>query len=129
MSLKNRICIITPWISTIIFLAIGFTTGVWHPTWAVFFLILIVPLVLNNKLSRMVYPLIVSVIYVTLGLIFGIWHPLWLIFLTIPVYEFLFEPYLFKKENKTPEEEFKDELKKKFKRKFNDFIDAETDED
>ena len=43
MSLKGRINLITPWVATIIFLTIGFTTGVWHPTWAVFFLIIIVP--------------------------------------------------------------------------------------
>ena len=125
MSLKGRINLITPWVATIIFLTIGFTTGVWHPTWAVFFLIIIVPVLLNHKISRVIYPLIVTAIYVTLGMIFGIWHPLWVILLTIPVYSILFEPFFSKK--MFSKESIKEELRKEFKKKF-DSIDAEVDE-
>lgn len=119
MSLKNRINMATPLIATIIFLTIGFTTGVWHPTWAVFFLIIIVPVFLYQKFSRIVYPLIVTIIYVTLSLIFGIWHPLWIIFLTIPVYSIIFEPFVFNKKDikRTIREEVKKEFIDAFERK------------
>ena len=97
MSLKNRIILVTPLISTIIFLTIGFITGVWNPTWAVFFLIIIVPALLDKDFVYNIYPIAVVITYVTLGIIFGIWHPLWVIFLTIPVYYVIFGPMLHKK--------------------------------
>jgi len=100
VSLRNRIVIATPLISTIIFLTIGFTTGVWNPTWAVFFLILIVPTVLRKDFYKDIYPLVVVATYITLGIIFNIWHPLWVIFLTIPVYYIIFNPVFEKKKRK-----------------------------
>ena len=112
VNLKNRINMATPLIATIIFLTIGFTTGVWHPTWAVFFLIIIVPVFLYQKFTRILYPLIVTAIYITFSLIFNIWHPLWVIFLTIPVYSIIFEPFVFNK--KEIKESFRKEIKKEF---------------
>ena len=101
MSLRNRIVAVTPLISTIIFLTIGFTTGVWNPTWAVFFLILIVPIMLDKNFYYNIYPIIIVATYITLGIIFNIWHPLWIIFLTIPVYYVLFGPVIHKKHKKS----------------------------
>ncbi|MBQ9899917.1 MAG: hypothetical protein IJM36_02180 [Acholeplasmatales bacterium] len=100
MTLKNRIIAVTPLVSLIIFLTVGYVWGIWHPTWAVFFLIIIVPIVLNADIYRVVYPLACGVIYVSLGLTLGVWHPAWIIFLTIPVYYILFEPYLLKRAKK-----------------------------
>lgn len=105
MSLKNRIISATPIISTIIFLTIGFTTNVWNPTWAVFFLIIIVPVLLNDSFYKNIFPITVIVIYLALGFSLGIWHPLWIIFLTIPVYYIIFEP-IFKKPSKRIKVEF-----------------------
>ena len=107
MSIKHRINAATPLIATIIFLTIGFTTGVWHPTWAVFFLIIIVPVLLERSFYKSLYPIAVAAIYLSLGFTLGIWHPLWVIFLTIPVYYIIFEPILFKR-NKRIRVEFVD---------------------
>ena len=90
MSMRNKIVAATPLLATIAFLTIGFTTGIWHPTWAVFFSVLIVPEILDKNFYLKIYPIIVIATYVTLGITLGIWHPLWIIFLTIPVYYIIF---------------------------------------
>ena len=90
MSVRNKIVAATPLIALITFLTIGFTTGIWHPTWVVFFSIFIVPDLLTKRFYLKIYPLVVLAVYLTLGFYFGIWHPLWIIFLTIPVYYILF---------------------------------------
>lgn len=90
--LRARICAATPLICLIIYLSIGFTMDIWHPTWAVFFLILIVPNLLSDNSLELIYPMLCAITYVVLGMIFGLWHPLWIIFLTIPVYYIIFGP-------------------------------------
>lgn len=100
MTLKNRVICVTPLICLIIFLTIGFVWDIWHPTWAVFFAILIVPILLNADFSRIIYPLACAVAFVVIGLVWNYWHPGWIIFLTIPVYYTLFEPYFIKQRKK-----------------------------
>ena len=95
-SLRIRISLVTPIICTIVYLALGFTLNLWHPTWAIFFLILIVPELLSDNALELIYPHACTIAYVVVGLSTGIWHPTWLIFLTIPVYFILFDP-LFRK--------------------------------
>ena len=34
--MRNRMIAATPLLATIAFLSIGFTTGIWHPTWIIF---------------------------------------------------------------------------------------------
>ncbi len=100
MSIKNRIISVTPMICLIAYLAIGFIWNIWHPTWAIFFLIIIVPIVLNSSFSRIFYPILCIAAFVILGAVWGYWHPAWLIFLTIPVYYTLFEPCFQKKKKR-----------------------------
>lgn len=88
--MKGKIIAATPFLATIAFLTIGFTTGVWHPTWVVFFSILIIPDLLSKNFFFKAYPIVVTATYVALGITLGIWHPLWIIFLTIPVYYIFF---------------------------------------
>ena len=100
MTLKNRIIAVTPLVSLIIFLTVGYVFNVWHPTWAVFLAILIVPILLNADFSRIIYPLACAVAFVVIGLVWNYWHPGWIIFLTIPVYYTLFEQYFIKQRKK-----------------------------
>lgn len=92
MKIKNRIISATPMICVFAYLLIGFVWDIWHPTWVIFFLIPIVPVVLYTKAARIVYPIICVVIFLLLGFISNLWHPAWLIFLTIPIFNILFEP-------------------------------------
>lgn len=117
MRLKNRIILATPLICTIIYLTIGFTIDMWHPTWAVFFLILIVPEILDENFLSHIYPTICLITYVTLGITLNLWHPAWIIFLSIPVYYIIFGPIIRKhrikyikeepKKHETPKDKFK----------------------
>ena len=75
-----------------IYLCVGFTTGLWHPTWLIFFAIPLyhwtVDIIKNKRIKG--FPTFVSVIAATiifLGIGFGmkVWHPTWLIFLAIPI--------------------------------------------
>ena len=92
--IKGRIVGATPLIVVALYLLIGFTKGIWHPTWLLFALIPIVPLILfgfnNGKSSFMgIIAILVIFGYFVLGSC-GYWHPGWLIFFLIPIYSILF---------------------------------------
>lgn len=92
MTLRNRIIAATPIICLIIFLSIGYGLGVWNPTWVVFFLIPLMPVILSDTWVRNLYSFIAIAVYIALAAITGMWHPLWIILLTIPVYYILVGP-------------------------------------
>lgn len=87
MSLKGKIIAVTPMVSLIIYLLLGFCANAWHPGWVVFFAIPIVPMILNIDSFSKLYPLVTLIIYLALGFVWDAWHPGWIIFLTIPVVE------------------------------------------
>lgn len=92
MSLRQRIVTATPLICLIAFLTIGYSTNVWHPTWAVFGLVPIMPILLYTKWYRNLFAVVAAVTYIALSCVTGMWHPLWIILLTIPVYYILIGP-------------------------------------
>ena len=92
MKIKGKIISATPMICVLAYLLIGFVWNIWHPTWVIFFLIPIVPVILYTKVAKIVYPVICVVIFLLLGFISNLWHPAWLIFLTIPIFNIFFEP-------------------------------------
>ena len=107
--MRSRIIAATPLLATIVFLTIGFTTGVWHPTWVVFFSILIVPDILHRDFYLKLYPIAVVATYLTLGFTIGMWHPLWIMFLTIPVYYILVGPKPIKHHNRISHDDDNDD--------------------
>ena len=92
MTLRNRIISATPLICLITYLAIGFFKDIWRPTWVIFFLIPLMPIILSDSWVRNLYPLLAIAVYISLSIYTGMWHPLWLIILTIPVYYILVGP-------------------------------------
>ncbi len=91
MKIREKIVAITPFVSLIAFILIGYYTGYWHPAWTVFLLIPAMPFIVGLQKFHISYPLITVLVYVILGIIFKDkwWHPGWVIFLTIPVYYIL----------------------------------------
>lgn len=86
---KSKIVSLTPFIATIIFILVGYFTGVWHPTWLIY---LIVPLssvliysknILDALLNSS--PFISTALFLVIGFYTGHWHPTWLVFLSIPL--------------------------------------------
>lgn len=78
----------------VIFLALGFASGKWHPTWMLF---LTIPayyitawgfLAKTEKKMLLRFPvyLYAVILYLLMGFTASLWHPTWLIFLLIPVY-------------------------------------------
>ena len=87
--IKGRITGAMPLIVTALYLLIGFTCHIWHPTWLLFLLIPLVPIVLygfsNIKKSiTSIVTFVVIIGYFILGT-FGYWHPGWIIFFLIPI--------------------------------------------
>ena len=88
--IKAKIIGVTPFVSLIAFLLIGFSTKIWNPTWLVFLLIPVVPALLNTRRINISYTFFITIVYVIYGLITKSWHPQWVIFLTIPIFYIIF---------------------------------------
>lgn len=83
---NNRIIAIMPFVSVILFFALGFGLGAWQPGWLVFLLIPITAISIETKgLTRMVAlsPFVCTITFILLGHFFSWWHPMWAIFLFI----------------------------------------------
>ena len=42
---RARVIAVTPLVCLITYLAIGFWLNIWHPTWVIFFAIMIIPMI------------------------------------------------------------------------------------
>lgn len=76
------------------YLVIGFSAGLWHPTWIMFLTIpayyitaaaLLAPTRKKLLLSLPIY-MYAIILYIVMGFTANLWHPAWLIFLCIPAY-------------------------------------------
>ena len=97
---SDKIVALTPFISIIIFMLIGFTTESWHPGWLVFLLIPVTAIILNtNKKEKIVSlsPFVALVIFITVGTYFKVWNPTWLIFMIIPLASMIYEKNNYKR--------------------------------
>jgi hypothetical protein len=84
-------------ICTAVFLLIGFTSHVWHPTWLVFLAIPIASTLTDALIKRKgacaavkgVVSLLATVAFLVLGFEYHLWHPGWLVFFAIPIADIL----------------------------------------
>lgn len=83
---------LTALLSTVIFLYVGFTLYIWHPTWLIFLSIPIVSSIVDAVTKKNVagrvsglISLICIVTYLYIGFFHNLWHPGWLIFFAIPI--------------------------------------------
>lgn len=88
--IAKKISAITPLLSALVFLILGFCFDLWHPGWVVFLLIPLVEIIISipekgkGKWTSIAF--IVSVIgYLLIGFLTTAWHPGWLIFFLIPI--------------------------------------------
>lgn len=85
---RNKFIALMPFISVITFMAIGLSSGIWHPTWMVFLSIPVVAIILNTKPKEMLIalmPFASVTIFILLGTYQDLWNPGWLVFLSIPM--------------------------------------------
>ena len=91
---SGKIVAVTPILCTLIYLFCGFVFQIWHPTWVIFLLIPIVPIICDVFTKRgrgqviSLITVLVIIGYFVLG-IYGYWHPGWLIFFLIPIFSIL----------------------------------------
>lgn len=92
MRFRDKLIEITPFVCLFSYLLIGFVWKIWSPTWVIFFLIGIVPILVKTSPLKTIYPLLCVAAYLVMGFVWGWWHPGWLVFLTLPIYWILVEP-------------------------------------
>jgi len=84
---KNKLVAVMPFLAVIIFMSIGLTTQIWHPTWLVFLLIPVTA-IMSSHTKHMLIPLspfialISFFIFIELGFS---WRYSWLVFLLTPI--------------------------------------------
>lgn len=90
---------IIPLLVVIAYLLLGFLLPNgegWAKWWVLFFLIPLIPSVIEaiirRKFCAFAYPVFAAALFLTLGMFVGIWHPTWIIFITIPIYYCIFAP-------------------------------------
>ena len=86
---KKKIVAVTPMVSLLVFLALGFIWGIWNQAWLVFIAIPVMPFLVGLQKFKVTFVALVFIAFIVLG-IFGYWHPGWLVFLLIPIYYTLF---------------------------------------
>lgn len=89
--LKRKIVSVTPLVSTLVFLLLGFIWEAWHPGWIVFLSIPIVGTIekitrknMKAKITSLTF-LFCLITFFILGFAWGAWHPGWLVFFLIPI--------------------------------------------
>ncbi|MCL1829887.1 MAG: helix-turn-helix domain-containing protein [Oscillospiraceae bacterium] len=91
-------------IAIVTFISIGLFTGIWHPTWLVFFIIPIadsfITAIMLRDFHRFAYPVLVTLIYLSGGFFLHLWHPGWVVYLTIPIYYAIFPKKQLKRKKK-----------------------------
>lgn len=87
MSWKNRIILITPIVSLMIFIVLKLKFELPY-SWASFILIPLMPIILGKK--KISVTLVCVVLYIIVGIVTTEWHIWWIILLFIPVYHILF---------------------------------------
>ncbi len=98
-----------PVLLALIYVALGFAGGWWHPAWLLFLTVplyyLIGPAIDEAReaqdawgrvhaflASSGLFPVLIATLYLTMGILWGWWHPGWCIFLLIPLFYCLPEP-------------------------------------
>ncbi len=87
---RKRLVAATPLISLLIYLVVGYTTGIWDKTLLIFLLVPAMPTILGMRTIKITFTLIIVIIYIVIGVVFDLWNPGWIIFLLIPIYYILF---------------------------------------
>lgn len=80
--------------AAIVYIIIGYTAKIWHPTWLIFLTVpayyLTVPAFFaptkKKILMRLPAYYYIIMLYIFLGILFGLWAKTWILFLFIPVY-------------------------------------------
>ncbi|BCR35475.1 HAAS signaling domain-containing protein [Mariniplasma anaerobium] len=85
---RNKFIALTPFIAVILFMVIGLSSNVYHPTWLVFLIIPMSAIILNTgKKEKLIAlsPFLALIFFITVGTYTKVWIPTWLIFLIIPL--------------------------------------------
>ncbi|WP_168169699.1 HAAS signaling domain-containing protein [Candidatus Izimaplasma bacterium ZiA1] len=90
-SKDDKIIAISPFITLITYLILGFGFDLWHPGWVVFILIPITAIIVemgknhDEHLTTALSPFVSGMVYLYIGVYHNLWHPGWLVLLVIPV--------------------------------------------
>ena len=91
---KHKFIALSPFFAVLVFMIVGMSTNIWHPTWLVFLIIPITAIILStDKQNKIIAlsPFVAVVTFMLVGTYTNYWNPAWLIFLIIPITALVYE--------------------------------------
>ncbi len=84
---NNKIVALSPFLAVIVFMSIGLTTNIWHPTWLIFLLVPITAIISSHTKHMLIplSPFIALISFYILTEFIISWHFAWLVFLLTPI--------------------------------------------
>jgi uncharacterized membrane protein len=87
-NIRNKLIALSPFISLIVYMVLGFAFELWHPGWLVFLLTPVVAIAFHSSIKEGLIglsPFISVLTFLFIGFEYNLWHPGWLVFLLIPI--------------------------------------------
>ena len=97
---KHKFVALSPVLAVLVFMTVGMSTDIWHPTWLIFLIIPITAIILNTQKQEKVValsPFVAVITFILVGTYTNYWNPAWLIFLIIPITALFYEKDTIKK--------------------------------
>lgn len=97
---KHKFIALSPFFAVLVFMIIGMSTDIWHPTWLIFLIIPITAIILSTDKQEKVValsPFVAVITFILVGTYTNYWNPAWLIFLIIPITALVYEKDTVKK--------------------------------
>ena len=73
-------------VCVMVYLALGFAAGLWHPTWIIFLLVPVYKAITEDPAQEFPWAILMTIVYLLIGFTSGAWHPWWCLYLTTPIY-------------------------------------------
>jgi len=97
---KHKFVALSPFLAVLVFMTVGMSTSIWHPTWLIFLIIPITAIILNTQKQEKIValsPFVAVITFILVGTYTNYWNPAWLIFLIIPITALIYEKDTVKK--------------------------------
>jgi uncharacterized membrane protein len=91
---KHKFIALSPFFAVLIFMIVGMSTDIWHPTWLIFLIVPVTAITLSTDKQNKVIalsPFVAVITFILVGTYTNYWNPAWLIFLIIPITALVYE--------------------------------------
>jgi uncharacterized membrane protein len=91
---KHKFIALSPFLAVLVFMTVGMSTDIWHPTWLIFLIIPITAIILSTQKEEKIValsPFVAVITFILVGTYTNYWNPAWLVFLIIPLVALVYE--------------------------------------